>query len=83
MVPIDVIRRWARDCAVPDIERIAARLEHHGYRIAVRNSILSDTGDRWVCLLTRPQEEGADIQKLAPTLRGAVLGALKVARERE
>ena len=76
MTPILYILKIATEEEKIDLEQIGARLEHHKIFIQVRNSILSDCGDRWSCKL-KGHEGNLSIEKSAPSMRTAIINSLK------
>ena len=75
-----IIDKFVKEPEVIDLEAVGARLEHHGLRVSVGNVFLSDTGDRWMCQvwdIDNEDGEGPMIERLEPSLRTAMLKALK------
>lgn len=90
MMPIRFIRqKLVQEAEVIDLEAVGARLEHHGVKISVANTFISDTGDRWECKLwhekyDKYQDIGRRepmVRMTEPSLRTAIIKALKAAEE--
>lgn len=79
MTPISIIRKkYVQEPEIVDLETVGARLKYHKVYIEVRNSILSDGGDEWICKVSHHNHDKQE-HFLAPSLRGAVIKALKEA----
>ncbi|GAG70900.1 unnamed protein product [marine sediment metagenome] len=80
-MPIEHIRtKLAEEPRQLDIEKIGARLLHHGLKIRIDNQFLSDVGDRWCCEITNDDGESVTDNFYghhAPSLRTAIIEALQ------
>jgi len=86
MMPLRFIReKLVQEPEVVDVESVGARMEHHGLKISVDNMFLCDCGDNWECKIISSdfQEDNEKIRSAAPSLRAAVIKALKIAEERQ
>ena len=85
MTPVSIIReKFVMEPEVIDLEAVGARLEHHGLRLSIGNVFLSDTGDRWRCQVWDINDhdgEGPMVESIEPSLRTAMIRALKKAEE--
>jgi len=64
----------------PLLEKIGARLLHHGLKIRIDNQFLSDCGDTWRCEITDMNNDSATKNMYghsAPSLRSALISALQ------
>lgn len=81
MTPLSIIRKkLVQEPNVLDLEAIGARMEHHKLMISVDNMFSSDTGDRWRCRIL-DEDTGERVQAVEPSIRTAIIKALKRAEE--
>ena len=82
MMTIENIRKlYVMEPDVVDLEMVAARLEHHKWKLSVNNMFLCDCGDNWRVNMMYNSDPDNAVEAYAPTLRRALADVLTQAGE--